>query len=240
MEFQVVEKLAAGYLIGRDVTCAHKAIIDEEAGYITFPLSQPPFKVPITEGNRFNKTKTDSRVHAAERAILKLHSEEWVPIDFTRTIDGDLFISPVRKPIIAEGAYATCSYSIISKTTTHLLFINLTNRPAKIGQGEIVATAEPFKPNTRCSYFGTSALLSSILGLSTVPISTFTLTPAIPSTYNRPITGNPLPTSVSLSEPQPQHKIGQKMGGAPDVVPDVTPDVTPDITADPMSQAISM
>ena len=77
MEFQVVEKLAAGYLIGRDVTCAHKAIIDEEAGYITFPLSRPPFKVPITEGNRFNKTKTDSRVHAAERAILKPHSEEW-------------------------------------------------------------------------------------------------------------------------------------------------------------------
>ena len=104
VEFQVVEKLAAGYLIGRDITRAYKAIIDEEAGYITFPLSRPPFKVPITEGNRFNKTKTDSRVHAAERAILKPHSEEWVPIDFTRTIDGDLFVSPVRKPIMAEGA----------------------------------------------------------------------------------------------------------------------------------------
>src|SRR5437667_11547637 len=180
-----------------------------------------PSKCQSLKETDSTKTKTDSRVHAAERAILKPHSEEWVPIDFTRTIDGDLFVSPVRKPTMAEGAYAACSYSIISETTTHLLFINPTNRPVKIAQGEIIATAEPFKPNTRCSYFGTPALLSSILGLSTVPIST----------YNRPITGNPLSTSVSLSEPQPQHKIGQKMVGAPDI----TPDIMPDITADPMS-----
>src|SRR5436190_18858701 len=99
---------------------------------------------------------------------------------------------------MAEGAYAACSYSIISETTTHLLFINPTNRPVKIAQGEIVATAEAFKPNMSCSYFGTPALLSSILSLSTVPISTSTSTPATPSTYNQPIADNLLSTSVSL------------------------------------------
>ena len=74
----------------------------------------------------------DSRVHAAERLILKPHSEEWISINFTHTIDGDLFVSPVRKPTMAEGAHAAYSYLIISKTTTHLLFINPTNRTVKI------------------------------------------------------------------------------------------------------------
>ena len=49
VEFQVVEHVAAGFLIGRDATKAYKAIIDEELGQIIFPTCSPAFYVPITE-----------------------------------------------------------------------------------------------------------------------------------------------------------------------------------------------
>ena len=164
IEFQVVEHIAAGFLIGRDVTRAHKAIIDEDAGHILLPLAEPPFKVPIADIDRFDKRKFDSRVQAAEKVIVKPHSEEWVPIKFNRDIESDLFLSPVRNMSFSAAApQAHCSYSVLAKTTTHLLMINPTDRPAKVFEGQLIGTVEPFKPNTRCSYFNAHAPLLSVL-----------------------------------------------------------------------------
>ena len=55
VEFQVVDKIACGYLIGHDVFRPHEAIIDEGAGQIIFSCQNPPFKIPITNRDHFNK-----------------------------------------------------------------------------------------------------------------------------------------------------------------------------------------
>jgi hypothetical protein len=66
VEFQVVEQVAAGFLIGRDALKAYKAIIDEELGQIVFPTYSPPFYVPITETSHEEAQEMDARVFAAE------------------------------------------------------------------------------------------------------------------------------------------------------------------------------
>jgi len=55
MEFQVMDKIACGYLIGHDVFRPHEAIIDEGVRQIIFPHQNPPFKIPIANGDRFNR-----------------------------------------------------------------------------------------------------------------------------------------------------------------------------------------
>ena len=76
VEFQVVEQVAAGFLIGRDATKAYKVIIDEELGQIVFPTCSPAFYVPITEISREETQKMDARVFAVESVSI-LHLEEF-------------------------------------------------------------------------------------------------------------------------------------------------------------------
>ena len=100
VEFQVVEHVAAGFLIGRDATKAYKAIIDEELGQIVFPTYSPPFYVPITETSREEAQKMDARVFAAKSVSVRPRSETLVPIRLEcnlKKIGSDILISPVRK-----------------------------------------------------------------------------------------------------------------------------------------------
>jgi hypothetical protein len=80
VEFQVVEQVAAGFLIGRDATKAYKAIIDEELGQIIFPMYSPPFYVPITETKREEAQKMDARIFAADSISIRPRSEAFIPI----------------------------------------------------------------------------------------------------------------------------------------------------------------
>ena len=50
--------------------------------------------------------------------------------------------------------YATCSYAVMSHKTNHLLMINPSPRPVKIGRDEVVGVYEPFEPNTPYPYYG--------------------------------------------------------------------------------------
>jgi hypothetical protein len=121
VEFQVVEQVAAGFLIGRDALKAHKAIIDEELGQIIFPTYSPPFYVPITETSREEALELDARVFAAESVSIRPRSETLIPIRLGRNlknISSDTLISPVRKLASINGIHASCSYSIILLDTT--------------------------------------------------------------------------------------------------------------------------
>jgi hypothetical protein len=62
-EFKVVERLACGYLLGRDALKAYKAIIDEDAGQIIFPFSILHSRFPLPD--RYNRTKINPRIFAA-------------------------------------------------------------------------------------------------------------------------------------------------------------------------------
>ena len=56
VEFQVMDKIACGYLIRRhDVFHSYEAIIDEGVGQIIFSHQNLLFKIPITNGDYFNK-----------------------------------------------------------------------------------------------------------------------------------------------------------------------------------------
>ena len=56
VEFQVMDKIAYGYLIGYDVFCSYEAIIDEGAGQIIFSCQNSSFKIPIINRlDHFNK-----------------------------------------------------------------------------------------------------------------------------------------------------------------------------------------
>jgi hypothetical protein len=156
IEFQVMEQCAAGYLIGRDATKAYKFVIDDELGQINVPLSQAkPFQIPITETPRKVPEQVDSRVFAAEAVTVRPHTEEWIPIRYSKdlsTVDKDLLATPIRRPDTAENIHASACYSILSPTTTHLLYLNPSNRPVKVSQGEVIATLQPFTANTPYSY----------------------------------------------------------------------------------------
>jgi hypothetical protein len=135
---------------------AFKAIIDEELSQIVFPTYSPPFYVPITETPREEAKEMDARIFAAESVSVRPRSEIWVPLRLGRNlkkIGSDMLISPVRKLASASGIHASCSYSIISPDTTHVLYVNPSNQPVRILNGQILATAEPAKPNTPYSYF---------------------------------------------------------------------------------------
>jgi hypothetical protein len=157
IEFQVVDNLAAGFLIGRDALKGYKAIIDEEVGYIIFRITQNPFFVPILK-RKYHNHKVDSRIFATQSVHIRPRSEAWVPITFDQSLmesTNDVLITPARKNTGALQIHASCPYSIISKTTTHVLYLNPSDRPTKIGKGEVIAYAKPIEANTPMSYFGT-------------------------------------------------------------------------------------
>jgi hypothetical protein len=175
VEFQVVEQVAAGFLIGRDALKTYKAIIDEELGQIVFPTYSPPFYIPITETTREEAQEMDARIFAAESISIRPPSETLVPIRLGRNLKkngSDMLISPVRKLASVSDIHASCSYSIISPDTTHALYINPSNRPVRILNGQVLATAESVKSNIPCSYFSDIMSFSEPPAVSVVPAIT--------------------------------------------------------------------
>src|SRR5438046_8674018 len=85
----------------------------QEQGQIIFSHQDPSFKIPITDGDRFNKRHMDPRVFAAESCVIPSYDDYWM--SFTWNIPNDcnfeLFASPVRKPATAEGVLYIVSYS---------------------------------------------------------------------------------------------------------------------------------
>lgn len=127
VEFQVVEHLTCGYLLGRDALKAYKAITDEDTGQTIFPLFDPSFRVPITEGDRYNRIKFDLRIFAARTVRINPGKHLWVPIQMNSEDwhnDTKWIASPLRKRSIPEGTYLAVAHSLISNRTSHLCFIN--------------------------------------------------------------------------------------------------------------------
>lgn len=149
MEFQVVDKCPAGFLIRMDALKAYKWSIDLPAMTITLKGYNPPIKIPITDSKKFTTRKIDTRVFAAEAVNIQPFHETWVPVRFNPPDDySDLMVTPVRHANIAEGTYASCSYAIMSRETNHLLMVNPTERPFRIQKDEIVGIYEPVATNT--------------------------------------------------------------------------------------------
>jgi hypothetical protein len=104
-----------------------------------------------------------------------------------------MLISPVRKLALASGIHASCSYSIISPDTTHVLYVNPSNRPVRILNGQVLATAEPAKPNTPCSYFSdimSFAESAIVLAVTVAPELAFSQERDIAGAGNTTTTGN--------------------------------------------------
>lgn len=121
-----------------------------------FPLFDPPFRVPITEGGRYSRTKFDPRIFAAGtvrinpgKARYRFNSERWHD-------DMELIASPLHKRSVPEGTCLASAYLLISKRTSHRYFINLSNNVAGFNKGEVVVTARQFDPNTLCGYLDQS------------------------------------------------------------------------------------
>ena len=164
IEFQVVDQCPAGFLIGVDAISAYKMAIDYPKLCVTLNAYDPPVRVPITDSGRYSTRRVDPRIFLAEPVRMRPFSEVWVPVRFTAT-DGqsDLLVTPVRHANVAEGTYASCSYAIISNDTSHLLMINPSPRPVKLGKDEIIGMFEPFSPNTPFSYFGAVAAAPTVM-----------------------------------------------------------------------------
>jgi len=68
-----------------------------------------------------------------------MNSDEWD--------DGmELIASLLRKRSVPKGTYLAGSYSLVSKWTSHLCFINPPNKVAGFRTGDVVATACQFDP----------------------------------------------------------------------------------------------
>ena len=59
IEFQVVEHCPANYLIGIDAIKSYKMVIDSARGHVAFDSLSPPVRIPILDGNRYEKMKYD-------------------------------------------------------------------------------------------------------------------------------------------------------------------------------------
>jgi hypothetical protein len=70
IEFQVIEQIAADFLIGRDALKTYKTIIDKELSQIIFPTYSAPFYVPITKISREEAQEMDARIFAAESVFI--------------------------------------------------------------------------------------------------------------------------------------------------------------------------
>jgi hypothetical protein len=81
VEFQVVTECDAGFLIGRDVMRGYKMKIDETQRQVVVSRGKlTPFKIPITDGSRYEATRFDPRVYAMEAVTIKPGREEWIPV----------------------------------------------------------------------------------------------------------------------------------------------------------------
>lgn len=154
-EFQVVQHVAAGVLIGRDATKGYKINICEDEGVLKFHVGDKVIKIPITDGYRHRFKQIDPRIFAAKKMVVPPDSSKWVPIKFNvPNGQTEYMVTPIRKQRKEEGSYVSCSYSIIAKETTHILFVNPSLRPIKISESEVLGQFRPFKPNTPYCYFG--------------------------------------------------------------------------------------
>jgi len=156
VEFQIMKKLAAGFLYGRDAMKPYGVVIDEQRSRLVFTQFDPPIGVPMADSLKPSKSDP-ANVHAAESFSLKPREEKWIQIKFDPPDeDTDLLLSPIRRLGKSEGSYAACPYAVMSKATNHVLFINPGRRIVKIKEGEVVGKFEPLPSNTPYTYFGLS------------------------------------------------------------------------------------
>jgi len=155
VEFQVVERCLAGFLLGIDAMRGYKMVIDTARGHISFETFSPPIRVPIVGSTRYEREKYDPRIFSTETISLKPYSESWVPIRFKPppgTTKG-FFVTPIRHIHHVEGTYASASYAVMSDRTNHVLVINPTSHPVRMGADSVIGTFEPMPKNTPFSYF---------------------------------------------------------------------------------------
>jgi hypothetical protein len=190
VEFQVVERCPAGYLLGVDAMAAYKISIDYPNLTITLRAFDPVIKVPIAVQTKCTTRHVDPRIFAAKAVNMRPYSEVWVPVRFSPLNQhSDLFVTPVRHTNIAEGTYATCSYAIMKNDTSHLMMINPSPRPVRIPKDHVVGMYEPFQANTPCSYHGTvSHLTVGHLIAPPVPQNGDPRGTTLPSTTTTPLT----------------------------------------------------
>ncbi len=204
IEFQVVESCPAGFIIGRDATKGYNMSIDENTASVVIHSLNPPLRIPITEGEAYGSKKVDPRVFANETIFVPPFGYKSVEIRFEKTNDGsDVLCSPVRFANIAEGTYASASYSILSNNTTHITIENPSPRPVKIRKNQLVGIYEPILPNSKVYYlfpqFNTTAVANA--SAPAIPPSVATITPsnAISTpplvSSNAQIAFSPFPTS---------------------------------------------
>src|SRR5579862_2887125 len=155
VEFQVVERCPAGFLLGIDAMRGYKMVIDTVRGHISFESFSPPLRVPIVASSRYEREKYDPRIFSTETVSLKPHSESWVPIRFKPPSGSpkEFFVTPIRHVRHVEGTYASASYAVMSDRTSHILVINPTPRPVRLGADSVIGTFEPMAKNTPFSYF---------------------------------------------------------------------------------------
>jgi len=159
VEFQVLERCTAGYLIGRDALRPYHAIVDEQRDRITFPQFDPKIHVPFADNLRYGMKHHDPRVYAAETIQIPPRGDKWITIRFDRPEDGtDVLLSPVRHPDKIEGSFAACPYAVLSAITQEVMLVNPCKKSVTIKEGEIIGTLQPFHSNTPCTFYGVSDL----------------------------------------------------------------------------------
>ena len=126
-EFQVIDSLGANYLIGRDALHPYGVNINEQEGYLLFPQSKPPVRIPILDGpSKFASKLSDNQVYCASDFTIRPREQRWIPVYFERpSHSNDLLLSAKRFPDKAEGSYPICPYAVMSKETDHILFFNV-------------------------------------------------------------------------------------------------------------------
>jgi hypothetical protein len=182
IEFQVVEKCLAGYLVGMDAMKAYKMIIDAGRSHVTIGAFSPPIRVPILDGNIYEKAKFDPRVFTTQPVSLKPFSDAWVPIRFSPLkAKREYLLTPIRHVHRVEGTYASCSYAVISNETNHVLVTNPTPRPVHLGSDSIIGAIEPFAGNTPFSYFNLNTI--GMAAKTAMSACAAFMTPAAANTY---------------------------------------------------------
>lgn len=172
VEFQVLDRCQAGYLIGRDAIKAYRMIIDEDSSSIIFPQFKPRFRVPITEGPKYSPSRKSNKIYAAATASVAPDSETWVPIRFDPAEDAraSMIVFPAQHPGRLDGTYPAVAHCLISNDTTHLVVLNTTSRPAIIEKDQVIATFNVVDYHTPAASFNIFALSNF---LSTDATTTF-------------------------------------------------------------------
>ena len=97
-EFQVVEHVTAGVLIGRNATKGYKINICEDEGVLKFSVGDKIINIPITDGYRHRFRQIDPRIFAAEKSVVPPDSSKWISINF-KVSEGDIdyMVTPIHK-----------------------------------------------------------------------------------------------------------------------------------------------